>query len=183
MPDDTSSWGTGTSITCEIASSLDSHDPTDVNCVGGNSTDLCPMTYKVCVTCRKISSQVYIRVQSNGIPKHCYGTTEDGGEYPNQRHIDFEVKWNQFRVGDYNYIETQIDQESEVDGLLCNRSVTSSLNMFSDSGYTEVSGSDNLDYISGYAFDNISILNALTPGGNDALQYNIEYEQTLDQCL
>lgn len=52
--------------------------------------------------------------------------------------------------------------------------------MFSDAGYSEVSGSDSLEYISGYAFDNMTILNAVTPGGSDAFQYNVD---DMDQCL
>ena len=90
-PDDQSSWGTGVDITCTGDT---------VNCLGSD-TNSCTVTRKNCVTCRQSSSLVYIRFQSNGMPNHCYGA--DSSTYPASQHVDFEVSWNEWVVGETNY--------------------------------------------------------------------------------
>lgn len=50
---------------------------------------------------------MFIRFQSNGIPKNCYMTNFDSQKYPVTANIDFEVTWNKsvfnkFNIG-YDY--------------------------------------------------------------------------------
>ena len=118
---DPNNWAGGTAINCAIGSGLSSDDPTKVRCPNGGSEETsCAITRKVCVTCHTQSTQVYIRFQSNGMPSHCYGSS-DIPNAPKDQAIDFTVFWNRnvINAADYAWTEAQQDEEAEVDNILC----------------------------------------------------------------
>jgi hypothetical protein len=72
---------------------LDETDSVRISCQvsAGGASDQCGTFYNsdsgicewdaiLCVTCLEIFNQVYIRVQSNGLPQYCYYTDEYGAE-------------------------------------------------------------------------------------------------------
>ena len=63
----------------------------------------CTYTRKLCVTCEDDGSDVYIRVQSNQMPNHCFQATN---ENPTSNHSDFRVKFNRDVTDQMNYQES-----------------------------------------------------------------------------
>lgn len=52
-----------------------------------------------CITCRNETegdgdSPVYIRYQTNNMPKHCYGSASGVSTFPETQKIDVEFLWN-----------------------------------------------------------------------------------------
>ena len=60
-------------------------------CNGAAAGSSCTWKRKLCVTCSDVSGVVYIRVQSNSMPNHCYKA--DNGT-PTEQKLDFTVKFN-----------------------------------------------------------------------------------------
>lgn len=79
---------------------------------GANAT--CTWFRRLCVTCRLIKNETYIRVQTNGLPNHCYNSPTFT---LNNQTIDFEVKFN-WKVGNTTY-NTPNGQDT-VNSLVCN---------------------------------------------------------------
>ena len=59
-------------------------------CAGSESSGSCTWDRKLCVTCRNDSGTVKIRVQTNGLPNHCYKSPRTA---PTSQTVDFEVNW------------------------------------------------------------------------------------------
>lgn len=78
-----------------------------------SSTDECTWQRKLCVTCTETRSQVYIRVQTNGMPMHCYVSSRKA---PEEIDLDFEVAW-QWDAGSEIY--EQVNTQSQQNNLLC----------------------------------------------------------------
>ena len=57
---------------------------------GTGDASNCSFERKLCVTCREDAGTVYVRMQSNNMPNHCFyislGTL-------GEQNIDWEVKW------------------------------------------------------------------------------------------
>eukprot|EP00347_Sterkiella_histriomuscorum_P016151 403354286 len=64
----TSGPATWTSFTGATVSCTQEACPT-----GGGTAPNCAWTRKLCVTCSSESNKIFIRIQSNGLPNHCYG--------------------------------------------------------------------------------------------------------------
>lgn len=79
------------------------------------------------MTCgTKSSSEVFIRFQSNGIPKHCYRSTDDASSYPLTQVIDFTVSWNRKVVGVFNEkynIDQKVQSTEGFDKILCDSGI------------------------------------------------------------
>ena len=75
----------GKDITC---------DYTGPNCVDSGtrtaSTEDCTFSRKLCVRCEGDGNNARIKVQSNGLPRHCFY----GAKPLVEQNIDFEVLWN-----------------------------------------------------------------------------------------
>lgn len=63
-----------------------------MNCVGTLTGTNCTWQRKLCVTCRIKNKITYIRVQSNGLPNHCYTTVTSTKML--SLTIDYEVAFN-----------------------------------------------------------------------------------------
>lgn len=102
-------------------------------CVGTDSYSLnvaqtCTHAMKLCVTCKQTSS-VFIRVQSNGMPNHCYSANYSPLQYyPDYKVFDWTVKWNSDVYRTVNYGLGLVDTQTETDDLLCHHEVTSASN-------------------------------------------------------
>lgn len=59
-------------------------------CAGTESGSNCTWNRKLCVSCRDASGTVKIRVQTNGLPSHCYKTPQTA---PAELTVDWEVDW------------------------------------------------------------------------------------------
>lgn len=58
--------------------------------VSGTDDENCTWERKLCVTCRNDGGSIKIRVQTNGLPSHCYRSPNTA---PVAQTVDFEVKW------------------------------------------------------------------------------------------
>ena len=84
--------------TCSSAGSLASMNSAAVTCSSSNtgacagttSGSNCTWNRKLCVTCRDDSGTVKIRVETNGLPSHCYKSPNTA---PLEQTVDFEVNW------------------------------------------------------------------------------------------
>lgn len=76
------------------------------DCAGGQ----CPIVHMTCVSCFQEGSQVYVRVQTSGLPRRCIG-----GRGSNFRLVDFTVKFNSPASGKGRSFKSQ----SEFDALAC----------------------------------------------------------------
>ena len=73
---------TGRSVTCSNVGV----------CAGTPNGNTCTWQQKLCVSCREDSlGRTLIRVQTNGLPLHCYSTPR---QKPNSLDVDFEVLFN-----------------------------------------------------------------------------------------
>lgn len=80
-PSTPASWSsfTGATVTC-----------TQPTCPDGAPGPSCTWTRKLCVSCSQVGQQVYIRVQTNGLPDHCYGAPVAVSSHT----VDFQVLFN-----------------------------------------------------------------------------------------
>ena len=137
-----------------------------------------------CITCRNATESepedaVYIRYQTNAMPKRCYGSDLRIANYPTTQKIDFEVLWNPNVLNVDNVDESTIIDEASTTSLLCDQTFSSSANMISDYSYTET-GSFDIDTIVGFTMDNVMISNAVDYASRDALEQMSDY---MDFCL
>lgn len=70
----------------------------------------------MCVTCREEASEVYIRVQSNGLPNHCINSTVNNAVAMEQ---EWEVIFQPDMTGVKNYEASAIDTEAKTAEVLC----------------------------------------------------------------
>ena len=61
--------------------------------------------YKACVTCYDNGGTTYIRVQSNNLPNHCYGSGVPNPNYPIETTVEWTSVWNPSVIGQKNYSE------------------------------------------------------------------------------
>jgi hypothetical protein len=59
---------------------------------GLTTTATCTWTRRLCVSCYQTGSDVYMRVQTNGLPNHCYSVLNT--ERVKTTVIDYSVKFN-----------------------------------------------------------------------------------------
>ena len=57
----------------------------------GTGSQACSWQRKLCVTCSEEDSEVYIRVQSNSLPNHCFYSKDTN---PVETETDWKVKFN-----------------------------------------------------------------------------------------
>ena len=91
--------GAGVSmIFCETTEDDDGNDRYAREPNTGNEVTSYTIFARNCITCREdeLTEKVYIRYQSNNMPKHCYGSVgaDIVSTYPITNKIDFEVLWN-----------------------------------------------------------------------------------------
>ena len=75
----------------------------------------CSWVRQLCVTCHQAGDTVKIRVQSNGMPDHCYYSPVVA---PRPKFIDYEVNFNT-QVKTKRFSPTT---SGELDSIVCNRS-------------------------------------------------------------
>lgn len=107
-----------------------------------------------------------IKVQSNTLPSHCYGTSSIPN-YPQESTVEFEVVWNKDVTNVLNYQESHFADAATTEATLCDINVTKKNNMSSSVAYSNISGS--IDTWAGIALDNVAIFNALALGNLDAI--------------
>jgi hypothetical protein len=161
-------------------------------CPGGTTSKLyteadpCTYTRKLCTTCSEKDGKVYIRVQSNQLPNHCFQAINDN---PYTTGVsDFEVLFNRDVTGMMNYESSDIDTQAKTEELLCDIQRTSSTNMLDGTEYSEYIDNavappgppSQLTTASGVAVSGANIFNALANGNDDAVENEWV---TLDQCL
>lgn len=93
----------------------------------------CTFTRKLCVTCAENAGTVYITVQSNGLPNHCFTSTVNN---PTSMEREWSVVFNADVTDVQNYTETDFDTSAKADELLCDLQRTSSSNMLDLVDYT-----------------------------------------------
>jgi len=103
------------------------------NCATGDSSvfALAPITgakvnsYSIfsrnCITCRQSGTDVFIRYQSNNMPKICYGSNvEQTSQFPKAQIFDFEVVWNTDVLNKQKIADINTSTEALTTALLCN---------------------------------------------------------------
>ena len=147
----------------------------------------CTFTRKLCATCSEVDDVVYIRVQSNEMPNHCFQAINDNPLSTNAG--DFEVIFNRDVSGMENVSSEDVDSETKATELLCDISRTKPDNMLDGTEYTEYTDSvansvptppSQLNTASGIAISGAMIFNALASGNQDAVENEWV---TLDECL
>ena len=119
-----------------------------------------------CITCRDTGGDVYIRYQSNNLPKFCYGSDTTNSYYPSTGKFDNEMLWNPNVLNTLNVAECEADSEDNTDDLLCTTSFTDDLP--SSSEFSDNSTSDPTNFV-GWTMDNVAILPAYYSSSKDAM--------------
>eukprot|EP00347_Sterkiella_histriomuscorum_P010578 403375740 len=177
-------------VTCEL-------DNLGGSCPGGQSmienidgVSYCTFQRQLCVTCELVSTYVnqdfirkdiYVRVQTNNMPNHCYYHETA----PQPQMIDFKVKWNS--VKDASTLNTDIDRQIEVDFRLC-RTETFLEEMIPKSAkFIAIQGQDLLEKATGIALNGVLIYTSIQ---RETLQdpLSVVYQKVTklseaDQCL
>lgn len=104
-------------------------------CAGTESGSTCSWERKLCVTCRDDGGVIKIRVETNGLPSHCYASPQTA---PVSLTMDYEVEWMSTAV-DNPYSQAQ-DQDA-LNALLCD-DLTSAKSDYipSSAGYVKKNG-------------------------------------------
>ena len=112
--------------------------------VGGTAPN-CAWPRKLCVSCLEESNKVYIRIQSNGLPDHCYGGP------PAVIQTQYDVKMVFDGASDLYTTKTFADQDA-FDTFACNNARGTATNIQSASDFTVVtSDATNSAFLSGIA--------------------------------
>lgn len=159
-------------------------------CAGTDAYDLdpthqCTHQMKLCVTCEQ-TDKVYIRVQSNGMPNHCYSANYYPLQYyPDYKIIDWTVEWNPNVYHDINYGSGRVDTQTEVDDLMCSHEVTAHTESVAQVVINQ--GSDIKRHI-GVSFNNQLLFNSLTNFSQDSIDSDwidveTDFDEYFDNCL
>ena len=123
---------TGATVSCEGS---------NIRCPGATDSQSytkrnpCTWTRKLCVTCRQDGSDVFIRVQGNGLPNHCINSTTNNAV---ANELGWEVIFQPDMTGIKNYESTDIDTDAKTDELLCDISRTKRRNMNAASKFINI---------------------------------------------
>lgn len=129
--------------TCTAAGSLASMPSASVTCssnlvgtcAGTESGGSCTWQRKLCVTCRDDAGTIKIRVQTNGLPSHCYKSPNTA---PAEQTVDWEVNW--LSTATKNSASSPNNQQG-LNSLLCdNLKVAADDLVPSSAGYTKLDG-------------------------------------------
>jgi len=123
-----------------------------------------------------------IKVQSNGIPNHCFTSTVNQAE---PYEVEWTVKWQPDTTNVSSVATTAADTSAATDEILCDIQRTASTNIPTEYGFVlnHKSTSGNKDPIgtaSGIALSGGYIYNSLAAGNLDAVENEAN---TLDVCL
>ena len=185
LAEDWSVSASGDSITCDAQTSESEY----MICPNSDaSADQCTVTRKNCVTCYRDDATdiVYIQVQSNGMPDHCYGSKQGlaEGEFaaysPATFQMDWKAKWNlDVLAADWVYGLTDVDSTALLTDIVCGIDTTSPGNIPEDRGYetsVRFTDSEALDGVVGVMLDNSFIYRAVdtvtTDSGVEANGYD-----------
>ena len=120
-----------------------------------------------CITCREDGSggTVYIRYQTNNMPRHCYGSTDNSNwtKYPVTQKIDFEAKWNPNVLNTQHVLDSTVVTDATTSTLLCATAWATTVP--STSTLTVTAGTFNS--VVGFSMDNVMITSAA--GSRDQL--------------
>lgn len=130
----------------------------------------CTWTRQLCVTCYQTGSVVYMRVQTNGMPDHCFYSP-----YPvKSQKVDFTVKFNPSTTS--LTAKTFADQ-AIFDAQSCQLAKTNDANVPTNSGYTAMTsgqtGTINMDNTLGVALNGV-----LIHASSNSLNVDPYYPQT-----
>uniref|UniRef100_A0A7S1G3J0 YHYH domain-containing protein n=1 Tax=Bicosoecida sp. CB-2014 TaxID=1486930 RepID=A0A7S1G3J0_9STRA len=166
---------TGTQVTCSGVGECP---------VGGVVGDdgSCSWWRRLCVTCRDDAGTVRVRVQSNGLPDHCFGSPHQA---PAPLDIDYEVEFDA-DVDDPAHAPTT---GAEIDALLCDLQRTADANVPASLGFTKL-GATDLTTTVGVALNGVPMLNGLSADGVDPFYPPAAFggasgfaAEAVDQCV
>lgn len=118
--------------------------------VAGTPTQSCSWTRKLCVSCYQSGSDVYIRVQTNGLPDHCYSTPATVYSWT----FDFSVIYNTDVKS--KSASSTFTSQSQFDTAVCSVSKTSNVPAWAS--YSITSDSASLSTATGVALNGVVIL-------------------------
>ena len=113
----------------------------DIRCPGASgsatytASNPCTFTRKLCVTCYESAGVVKVKVQSNGLPSHCFTSTVNNAT---AKEVEWETIWNADMKDIMNYPADDFDSSAKTDEILCDIQRTSSRNMHSSSDFSFV---------------------------------------------
>lgn len=161
-------------------------------CVGDtefnkSNTHNCQHQSKLCVTCKQ-TNKVWIRVQTNSMPFHCYTSPEfpnNEARAPIYYDWDWTVEWNKDVYRWENYGSGEIKDQQTTDALLCNHEITKFDNV--PSFFTLNQGAD-IERAVGVARDNTLIFNSLSAFEVDTVDLDLlsdkeTFQEYFDDCL
>jgi hypothetical protein len=116
----------------------------------------------MCVTCSQTNSTTYIRVQTNGLPNHCYSSPNTA---PIDLNVDFTVKF-QWDVGTniYNSPTTQ----TEINNMLCTPTGQADSTIPAAASYSN-SGTTSIDTAVGVGLSGVMLFNGASANDVDPL--------------
>ena len=135
-----------------------------------------------CITCREDEDNediVYIRVQTNNMPKICFNSDPEVENYAEIQRIDVEMLWNPDVLHQMYVDEAALTDAATTSDFMCDRYLSRSENLPETSYFDNISSFNDEDIV-GFSMDNVIIVNALTDDNTDALQ---TYSSQMDQCL
>ena len=184
----TADWAaaTGTELTC-AGDNACVGDPTYVEADDLAPNPACLHTTKTCVTCDEDGDgQVWLTVQTNSMPQHCYSVPIDSGLYPDYHDWEWKVHWNDNVYGDLNVAVSEIETIELADALLCDQDITAVTNMSSERSFTFEDTYSDIPQAVGITIKNQLIFNPLTADDidnntvDDVEFYDFDY---YDLCL
>ena len=182
----TADWETtGAGATVSSCSTQQDNDGNDIEVLAPNSGSTVS-SYSIfarnCVTCSQATSSdpVYIRIQSNNMPKFCYATPTTSSNYPQTGKFDVEMRWNPNVLNVKNVADSAAETSESTDTLLCDGSFTADSSLPSSSEFkSDLSTSDTTKVV-GWSIDNVQIYSGLNSGTKDALE---TLSSQMDMCL
>jgi hypothetical protein len=175
-PDSSASWSDFDSETISCTQSTCPDSTT-----AGSPTQSCSWSRKLCVSCYESGSDVYIQVQTNGLPDHCYSTPNTVYSWT----FDFTVKYN-VDISSESASST-FSSQSTFDTAVCTVSKDSSVPSWAD--YALSSDSDSMTTAFGVALNGVVILASSSTNNIDPFYPNswsgmVELaDEYVDGCL
>ena len=172
---------TGAGVTRSSCVSANDDDGNAVNVFApdsGASVETFTVNARNCITCREdkdIKDKIWIRYQTNNMPKHCYGTDVDASyetdsqKYPKTQRWDFEVAWNNDVLHKKNTADSLATDAATTTSLLCDNTKFASSTLPKTTGYNEYAAFADTSIV-GFAMDNVAIFNALSDSNKDIIQ-------------
>eukprot|EP00347_Sterkiella_histriomuscorum_P014134 403362035 len=142
-------------------------------CPDGSSNTYCEWKRILCVTCYRVNIHTVIRIQTNGLPNHCYYSPYKA---PLSSPVDFSVIFNPKTsadsLGQALQLNTILDTQEDITRSQCDKGWSFDQGVPTDSDYLIISNSSNFDKIIGVSINGVFLRPGISELGYDAFYPN-----------